>query len=331
MLPDAQAELRMKLQLQLGDAYSIKGLYDEAIAALQPALETARRLGARSVEAGALAQLGRVAGVFRGDYPAGQAYFDEALPIARELQDREALVFITRQLGNIGNALGELEAAGGHLEESLQLAREIGDRASEVNALNSLGINARARDDFEAALRHYQRGLDLAVEIGDRNLRAMLTGNVAEIHYLQGDFASAKRLSERALALAQEAANDSLVASARFWLGASLLRLGEVQQARLHMEEALRMALAMRADSALVFILPEYARLWAGQGEATKAVEWIGLARHHPASDSIGRRYAEQVLSEIRGDLSEDEVQAALQRGAKLDLDDVINSLLEET
>ena len=329
MLPDAQAELRMQLQVQLGDAYSIKGSYDEAIAALQPALETARRLGARSVEAGALAQLGRVAGVFRGDYPAGQAYFDEALPIARELQDREALVFITRQLGNIGNALGDLEAAGGHLEESLQLAREIGDRASEVNALNSLGINARARDDFEAALRHYQLGLDLAVEIGDRNLRAMLTGNVAEIHYLQGDFASAKRLSERALTLAQEAANDSLVASARFWLGASLLRLGEAQQAQLHMDEALRMAVAMRADSALVFVLPEYARLWAGHGEVTKSVEWIGLARHHPASDSVGRRYAEQVLSEIRGDLSEDEVQAALKRGAQLNLETVIEALLQ--
>jgi serine/threonine protein kinase/predicted ATPase len=327
MLPEAQAELRMKLQVQLGDAYSIKGSYDEAIAALQPALETARRLGARSAEAGALAQLGRIAGVFRGDYPAGQAYFDEALPIARELGDREALVFITRQLGNIGNALGDLEAAKGHLEESLQLARDLGDRASEVNALNSLGINARARDDFEAALRHYQQALDLAIGIGDRNLRAMLTGNVAEIHYVQGDFASAKRLSERALAVAQEAANDSLVANARFWLGASLLRLGEAQQARLHMDEALRMAAAMRADSALVYVLPEYARLWARQGEVAVALEWIGLALHHPAGDFVGRRYTQQVLGEIRGDLSEAEVQAALERGAKLDLHEVVKVL----
>jgi serine/threonine protein kinase/tetratricopeptide (TPR) repeat protein len=331
MLPEMQAELRMKLQLQLGDAYAIKGSYDEAVAALQPALETARRLGDRSVEAGALAQLGRVAGVFRGDYPAGQAYFDEALPIARELQDREALVFITRQLGNIGNAMGDLEAARCHLEESLYLAREIGDRASEVNALNSLGINAQTRDDLEVALRHFQQGLDLAAEIGDRNLRAMLTGNAAEIHLRQGDFATAKRLSERALAVAQEAANDSLVASARFWLGVSLMRLGDTQPARVHMDEALRMVAAARADSALVYVLPEYARMWAAQGEVTKALEWIGLTLHHPAGDFAGRRYSQQVLGEIRGDLSEDEVQAALQRGAELDLDTVIEGLLQGT
>jgi serine/threonine protein kinase/tetratricopeptide (TPR) repeat protein len=330
MLPPEPTKLRMDLQIQLGSALAIKGSYDEAIAELQPALQTARQLGERSAEAVALAELGRITGVFRGDEEAGQAYFDQALPIARELQDLPALVFITRQLGNIGNALGELEQARAHLEESLSLARQIGDRASEVNALNSLGINARARDDFAEALRHYQQGLDLVVEIGDRHLRAMLTQNVAEIHYLQGDFAAAKRLSQRAMALAQEAANDSLAAGSRFWLGVSMLRLGEAEQARLHMDEALRMVAAMRWDPAMVYSLPEYARQWAGSGDVIKAVEWIGLALHHPASDFVSRRYTQQVLGEIRGDLSEPEVQAALERGAKLDLDALIQELLSE-
>jgi hypothetical protein len=91
------------------------------------------------------------------------------------------------------------------------------------------------------------------------------------------------------------------------------------------------MVVTMGSDSAKLYSLPEYARLRAGQGEVGEAIEWIGLALGHPANDFLGRRYLEQVLSEIRGDLSEDEVQAALKRGATLDLDAVINNLLEET
>jgi hypothetical protein len=109
-----------------------------------------------------------------------------------------------------------------------------------------------------------------------------------------------------------------------------MLRLGEAEQARLHMDEALRMVAAMRWDPAMVGGLPEYARLWAGSGDVIKAVEWIGLALHHPAGDFVSRRYTQQVLGEIRGDLSEPEVQAALERGAKLDLDAVVQELLSE-
>jgi len=331
MLPTEPSALRMDLQIQLGSALAIKGSYDEALAELRPALETARALGERSGEAKALAELGRIVGVWRGDYQAGQAYFDEALPIARELGDRPALIFISRQLGNLGNSLGELDQAKAHLEESLALAREIGDRGSEIAALNSLGNTLQGKDDFDGALRYYQEGLDLAVETGDRGQRAMLTSNVAQIHYLRGDFATAKRLTERSLILSREVASDFLIAGAIFSTGAVLLRLGEAEKARPHMDEALRMVVTMGSDSAKLYSLPEYARLRAGQGEVREAIEWIGLALGHPANDFLGRRYLEQVLSEIRGDLSEDEVQAALQRGAKLDLDGVIKSLLEQT
>jgi len=181
MLSEVVSPIRMHLQIDLGSALAVKGSYDVALAELESGLEAARSLGERSAEAKALAELGRVVGVWRGDIQAGQTYFDEALPIARELKDRPALVFITRQLGNLSNSLGELDKARAHLEESLALAREIGDRGAEVNALNSLGNTLQGQDDFDGALRYYQEGLDLAAEIGDRGQRAMLTGNMAQV------------------------------------------------------------------------------------------------------------------------------------------------------
>ena len=331
MLSEVVSPIRMHLQIDLGSALAVKGSYDVALAELESGLEAARSLGERSAEAKALAELGRVVGVWRGDIQAGQTYFDEALPIARELKDRPALVFITRQLGNLSNSLGELDKARAHLEESLALAREIGDRGAEVNALNSLGNTLQGQDDFDGALRYYQEGLDLAAEIGDRGQRAMLTGNMAQVHYLKGDFTSAKRLSERGLALAREVGSDFLTVGGLWGIGTAQVRLGELEQARPLMQEALRMAVAMGSDAAKLSALPEYARLSAIEGNQERGLEWIGLTLHHPTSNYDVQRDAARVLSEIRGDLSEDEVQAALQRGAKLDLDGVIKSLLGET
>jgi serine/threonine protein kinase/tetratricopeptide (TPR) repeat protein len=328
MIPADTTPLRMNLQIELGSILGMKGSYDEALAELQPGLEAARGLGERSAEAKALAEMGRIVGVWRGDTKAGQAYFDEALPIARELNDRAALIFITRQLGNLANSLGEYEKAKAHLEESLALAREDGDRSSEVNALNSLGITATGMDDFDQALRYYQEGLDLAAEIGDRGQRAMLTGNISQVHYLRGDFAEAKRLSERGLALAREVSSDFLIGAGLWGTGTSLMRLGELEQARPLMDAALRMVLAVGSEAAKLFPLPEYARLSALRGNLEQGLEWIGLALNHPALNFDQRREAERVLSEIRGDLDEGKVQAALQRGAKLDLGEVVEGLL---
>ncbi len=75
----------------------------------------------------------------------------------------------------------------------------------------------------------------------------------------------------------------------------------------------------------------EYARIRAIEGEAVRGLEWIGLAKSYPGNEYWPRLYFERVIEEIRGDLNDEQVEAAFERAAELDLKVVVAELLGET
>jgi predicted ATPase len=64
---------RADIQVQLGTVYAIQGQYQNARAQLEPALEQARQIGDRRVQALALAELARTVGMWQADYEAGMS------------------------------------------------------------------------------------------------------------------------------------------------------------------------------------------------------------------------------------------------------------------
>jgi hypothetical protein len=72
------------------------------------------------------------------------------------------------------------------------------------------------------------------------------------------------------------------------------------------------------------------AQLWARAGPPERAAELLGLALHHPASYSEVERYAQPVLALLREELGVEQLEAALARGAKLDLEKVVEEILAE-
>ncbi len=323
-------EQRMELQMQIGGAYAFKGAYDEAVSQFEPALEIARELGDRSTEAKALAELGRVIGVWQNNNEAGLGYFDQALEIARELDDKPALIFILRQLGNLGNGMGEFEQAKAYLEESLELATELEDRFSQTVAINSIGLTAAAEGDLDEALDWYNKGLASAEALGNRSVSAMLIVNSADAHNLLGNLDEALRVGKRALALSKEVGSDYLIAGTHWTIGSVLISKGDLKAAREHLDESLRLNQAMGSPEGMAVLIADYARLRALDGELTKAIEWIGLTRSHPAARNYASIYLKKTLKEVRGELPDDEVEAALERGAKLELKEVVAELLGE-
>jgi predicted ATPase len=323
-------EQRMALQFVLGEQYGIKGNYEAALAQLEPALATARELGDRAAEAQALAELGRVKGTWQQDYEAGKKYLDEAMVIAVKLDDKPRLMFILRQLGNLGFGTGELEQSLGYLEQSLALAEALGDLESQANALNSLGLIASGLGRYEEAKEWYSRGLAIAEELGDRTIIAMLTGNDAFTAMFLDDFEGSKQGAKRAMQMARDVGSDYLLSGALTGVARSMIMEGNSEDALELLDESLRISGAMGSDAFQAYTLVEYARIQAREGEAEKGLEWIGLAESYPGNEYWPRLYFERVTEEIRGDLNDEQVEAAFERGAELDLKVVVAELLGE-
>ena len=128
--------------------------------------------------------------------------------------------------------------------------------------------------------------------------------------------------------MARDVGSDYLLSGALNGVARSMILEGNPEDAVELLDESMRISGAMGADAQQAFTLADYARIRAVEAEVEKGLEWIGLAKSYPGNEYWPRLYFERVTEEIRGDLSDEQVEAAFERGAELDLKVVVAELL---
>ena len=227
------------LQAAVGDLETLLGNYDAALAAYTVAAAAApaaerwgieQKLGAVCARrgdwdaaerhlAGAQAGLGtggdqaRRAGLAvdrslaahrQGRAGAARQLAGEALELATEAADADALARAHGMLGMLGAARGDHDGALRHLEQSLALAEALPDPSARVSALNNLALAHRATGQVDQAIAHTRAALELCARQGDRHREAALHNNLADLLHLRGHHAEAMDHLKRAVAIFAE-------------------------------------------------------------------------------------------------------------------------------
>jgi tetratricopeptide (TPR) repeat protein len=125
-------------------------------------------------------------GGWMGRYAEAQAYLEECLAIARELDDKERVASVLQPLGLAALGQGSRSAARGYFEEALALARELGNRRELAAALNALAQLHRMEGELDKAEPLYHDVLALARELGDRESIAVALLNLAMVSIARG-------------------------------------------------------------------------------------------------------------------------------------------------
>ncbi|MDQ3693856.1 MAG: tetratricopeptide repeat protein [Chloroflexota bacterium] len=105
--------------------------------------------------------------VDQGDYARAQDWYERALVIAREVDDREQETELLNNLGVAALYLGESARAGRRFTEALALSEEIGDQRRRLDVLANLGALAHYRGDIPEATARYSETLRIGKELGD--------------------------------------------------------------------------------------------------------------------------------------------------------------------
>jgi len=175
-----------------------------------------------------------------GDYPKAISYYEQALKIARHIGRRQEEGAL---LGNLGSAclqLADYPKAISYYEKALEIAREIGDRMVEGNCLGSLGIAYMNLADYPKAISHYEQALKIDREIGDRKGEGTDLGNLGTTYANLADYPKAISYYEKALEIAREI-GDRMGEGAWFGnLGNAYRNLGDYPKAISYYEQALK-------------------------------------------------------------------------------------------
>ena len=132
-------------------------------------------------------------------------YYDKALQIFTEYQDRSGLASLRISRGSKMIDLGNFEAARADYLAALKIATKIGQKERVATAKSALGSIYLQLDDYPQALQYAKEALQLADEIGFRKEKAETYSLLARIYAESQQYQEAYQYTTLAQAL-----NDSL-------------------------------------------------------------------------------------------------------------------------
>ncbi|MBU0495171.1 MAG: AAA family ATPase [Chloroflexi bacterium] len=328
LLPEGEQAARAELLARLGEGRGFLGDVAAAQRDITAGLALAREAHDLQTAAYAASALSSLA-YRQGEFGAMQAPAAEALALARAAGDKytEALALLW-----LGNAVylhqHDLALGRRYLEESLSLFQELGRGWGIGACLNNLGEVHRIERDYVSAAQYYEQSLAVRRQAGHRAGVAITLFNLGEVMAAQNDLATAGRCHQEGLAVAEEIGLRMIIWCCQSGLGHSAAASGDVAAARRYFQRALAGAVEARGLSGELCALVGFARLQALAGEPVRAAEWVGLVLAHPSCEVDEEQRAAALLAELRAALPAEELAAALARGAKLQLAEVVAEIL---
>jgi tetratricopeptide (TPR) repeat protein len=195
-----------------------------------------------------------------------------------------------------------------------------------VLALNRLGTVSDSLKRYPEARQRYEEGLALALQLGNRKRQATLLNNLGIVDYYEGNYPEARQRFQEALLIHQETGERYLEALALFNLGLMALKLADIEEANRYAQAALQLALAIGALPGALTALTLFAELRAQAGDIPGALELLGLALHHPATDTNTQEGVHRVLEQLG--LDQEVAAAGLARGQILNFEATVTTLL---
>jgi predicted ATPase/DNA-binding CsgD family transcriptional regulator len=212
---------------------------DGALAHATQALDLARAAGDPWCLANALNQLGAVRAWGLGDLPGARALCEEALALARRLDDPCTTAWCASGLARVLRALGQRAAARPLLQESVALLRRVGHRRDLVPRLLWLAQVEWEDDRLGDARALLEQGVATARDVADPALLAFALSTAGQQAQLAFDFEAARAALGEALPLYRALGNAQDTAVCRGFLGAVAWRAGQLGPARALLEESL--------------------------------------------------------------------------------------------
>lgn len=161
------------------------------------------------------------------------AVTDTAVGGAR-LEALQRLAWLEETTGDLATALQ------GH-RRALAVARELADLPAEARLLTRVGAAEERLGDYQASIRSLLEAAEVAARCGDRQVEGIALADAAISYTDAGRLDVAYRTASRATEVTEPLGLDRSSALAHFVQGYVLRRLGRWREARVDLDEALRL------------------------------------------------------------------------------------------
>ncbi|MCA9914021.1 MAG: tetratricopeptide repeat protein, partial [Anaerolineae bacterium] len=327
---NGQAELLALLLNGLGGVLLEEGHYQQARESLESSLQLALSTDDKPIITQNYNNLGVLC--FRqGDFTGAETYFKKALEIRREAGMRQGVASGLNNLGVLATARGKFGEALAYHKESYDLKKELGDRYGMSTSVYNMAVAAMNLGQLGAADSSCRGALALSNEEEHRGNVGDSLNLLAIILLRHNDnLAEARGLLQNAIEILAEISEPLGHALAQANLSDVLLKLGEAEEAKQRLLDALRGGSSLGATQPIFRALLGMGKYYAQQGAQERAVLLLSFINLEPRCDEETRADTETALQTFVHEMSAERMVEMIQASKNLKLDTVVQSILED-
>lgn len=284
----------------------------------QKAVEILRESGNLFYMSGALGFNGLLM-ISQGEYEKAKELFEEALLIQKQNYSVTNQPSYLNSLANIAIIQGDFKHARKLLQEALQITTQYKFARAQSLILKDKSKFMSIEGRHEEASKLLEEARQAFPQFRDKYPRAMLA-------YRRGDYETAHNQFESLLE------NTTPLSERVFllWLGMAQIKLGKIELAQQSLFRGLKGTYSSKRRSDYPQAIYGFVEILNSLDRKVEAAEKASLIQNHPVAEYEFKRYATELLAELKSELPLDDYQAAIERGKSLDLDTVVQELLDE-
>jgi predicted ATPase/DNA-binding SARP family transcriptional activator len=223
-----------------------------------------------------------------------------ALERFRALDDHWGATQALVNLAMVARARGDLEVAAARFEAALAAARDGGPLWVELASLVSLAAVVATRGEDDRAAGLHAEAAVLARRTGERRATAHAYNEIGAIARARGDLERARQLHREALVLIRELVGWS-IPHTLVQLACAEARLGDLDAAEAHLEEAADLILATPQPATAAQALVGAALVAAGRDRPEQAARLLAAAAATRERAGVAAVGAEAVEADLAG------------------------------
>jgi tetratricopeptide (TPR) repeat protein len=174
---NSEVNQRIQTLAQLDKALP-EHITNEYIAECEQAVELARLIEDEQLELRCLIRLHTITSRSE-NYTKALQTFQEAIKLAKELEDVEAQAHIHELAGRCYYHLASFDRSYDQFDKALQKYKDLNDTSNQYDVYNMLGNIYYSWDDFDAAIEYYGKAIELSKSISDEHGIAKILTNQA--------------------------------------------------------------------------------------------------------------------------------------------------------
>jgi tetratricopeptide (TPR) repeat protein len=259
-------------------------------------------------------------------YAESAASLEEAVDVARSVGEQSVVAGALMWLGWARLLLGDLDGAREAFEDAYAVAAQLGGPVLLGFVTSKLGLLADAERDYARAIDVQLEAYEVFAGFGDRGGAGYALSRASMSAYCLGDYEQAMRHALAGYEGFEEANHRWGMTAALCRLGFAAAALGRFDEAREYLCRALELAREMQATSLLLHALSGVGVLLAREGADRRAAEVLLFSMGHEAM--AYRHVAQPTLDELLERHDPEELAAAREAAAGLELDDLVAETL---